>query len=54
MMIKIYSLLTDLDTLQKYNLFVLKELYDYVDTDFCLVINWDSWVCNPKHGQTNF
>ena len=42
-----------LDTLQKYNLFA-SELYDYVDTDFCLVINWDSWVCNPKTWTDEF
>jgi|TARA_R100000084_G_C4654951_1_gene152173 hypothetical protein len=43
-----------LDTLQKYNLFAMAELYDYVDTDFCLVINWDSWVCNPKAWTDEF
>lgn len=35
-----------------YNNFILKSLYDYISTDYCLIIQWDGFVLNP-HLWTN-
>lgn len=31
-----------------YNHFIVKELYKYFDTPYCLITQWDSWVLNPE------
>lgn len=35
-----------LKTWEQYNTFIVKELYKYFDTDYCLIAQWDSWVLN--------
>ena len=39
---------SELNDIIKYNRFVFEELYQYVDTSHCLVIQYDSWVLNPE------
>jgi len=38
----------ELNDIMKYNRFIFKELYQYVNTSHCLVIQYDSWVLNPE------
>jgi len=38
----------ELNDITKYNRFIFQELYQYVDTSHCLVIQYDSWVLNPE------
>ena len=34
-------------TIVDYSKFMIKDLYKYVNTKFCLVTQHDSWICNP-------
>jgi hypothetical protein len=29
-----------------YNRFILKNLYDYINTDYCLIVQWDGFILN--------
>jgi len=29
-----------------YNKFILKNLYDYINTDYCLIVQWDGFILN--------
>ena len=44
----------ELNNIMKYNQFIFKELYRYVDTSHCLVIQYDSWVLNPELWDNNW
>jgi hypothetical protein len=37
-----------------YGNFILKNLYDYVKTDYCLVIQWDGFILNPHLWSNEF
>lgn len=39
---------------EDYNLFVVKELYKYFNTDHCLVIQWDGYVIDGKQWSVDF
>ena len=43
-----------LKTWHDYNNFILKELYKYIDTDFCLIVQWDSWILNADCWDDEF
>lgn len=43
-----------LDTWDKYNLFLIKELYRYFDTDYCLIVQWDGLVLNGDLWSEDF
>jgi len=32
----------------EYNRFIIKELYKYFETEFCLIVQWDSWVLDAE------
>lgn len=37
-----------------YNHFIVKELYKYFSTDYCLICQWDSWVLAPECWTNEF
>jgi hypothetical protein len=37
-----------------YNNFILKNLYNYVETDYCLIIQWDGFVLNSHLWSDDF
>lgn len=43
-----------IDTFQKYNEFVLRELVNYIKTDYCLVIQNDGFIINPHLWRDEF
>ncbi len=43
-----------LDSRQAYSHFILKELNGYVHTPYCLVIQWDGYVLDPRCWQDSF
>lgn len=50
------KLLTDrnIDSKEKYNHFIVKELYKYVDTSHLLIFQWDGYVLNYKAWEDDF
>jgi len=50
------KLLTDknIDSKEKYNHFIVKELYKYVDTSHLLIFQWDGYVLNYKAWDNRF
>ncbi|GGC36217.1 hypothetical protein GCM10011386_30440 [Parapedobacter defluvii] len=43
-----------LKTVEQYSEFMIKKLYQYIDTPFALVIQWDGFVLNPKGWRNQF
>ncbi len=43
-----------LKTWKEYNHFIIKELYKYFDTDYCLICQWDSWVLDAEQWDERF
>lgn len=43
-----------ISSVKDYNKFVLKELVNYIDTDYCLVIQNDGFVINPHKWSDDF
>ena len=43
-----------LDSWDAYNKFIVKELYKYFDTKYCLIVQWDSWVLDEKQWDDKF
>jgi len=43
-----------IDTIEAYSEFMIKQLNNYVDTDFVLVIQYDGFVINPKQWNPQF
>jgi len=41
------KLIPTINSLEEYSLFCVKELYKYVDTDYCLLVQPDGFVTNP-------
>lgn len=39
---------------EQYSLFMMKELYKYIDTEYVLIIQWDGFVLNPSAWRTEF
>lgn len=37
-----------------YNNFILKKLYDYIKTDYCLIVQWDGFILNPNMWDDEF
>ncbi len=37
-----------------YNKFILKYLYDYISTDYCLIVQWDGFILNPHLWSDEF
>lgn len=37
-----------------YNHFVIKELYKWIETDFVMIVQWDSWVLDEKEWSYDF
>jgi len=48
--VKIY----DINTIQDYSRFMIKDLTSYVDTDFALCIQWDGYILNPDAWTDEF
>lgn len=44
----------DLDTIDKWNYAMVYELWEYVDTEFAMVIHADGWVINPDCWRDEF
>ena len=38
----------------EYSEFIIKELYKYFDTDFCLVVQWDGYILNGESWSDDF
>lgn len=43
-----------IDSVKKYNEFVLRNLIDYVKTDFCLIVQNDGFIINPQLWRNEF
>lgn len=43
-----------IDNVQKYNEFILRKLVDYINTDYCLIIQNDGFVINPHLWRDEF
>ncbi|GAA4309967.1 DUF5672 family protein [Compostibacter hankyongensis] len=43
-----------LSSINEYSQFMIKNLYDYVNTPFALVIQWDGFVLNPRAWSSRF
>ena len=43
-----------IDSIKKYNEFILRELYKYIDTEYCLVMQTDGFILNPKKWTNSF
>lgn len=43
-----------LKTWEEYNKFIIKELYKYFDTDFCLLTQWDGYVLDAEQWSDSF
>ena len=43
-----------IDTIEAYSHFMVKQLNDYVDTDFVLIIQYDGFVLNPEQWSSEF
>lgn len=39
---------------ESYSKFILKDLYQYVETEYCLIIQYDGFVLNPQAWDNNF
>lgn len=37
---------TPIDTIEAYSEFIIEKLYDYVDTKYCLIVQWDGFILN--------
>jgi len=44
----------DLNSKEDYSKFIIYELYKYFDTDYCLIVQHDSWVLFPEAWQDKF
>jgi hypothetical protein len=44
----------EINTIEAYSEFMIKRLYDFVDTDFVLIIQYDGFVLNPEKWQSKF
>lgn len=43
-----------IDSIEKYSEFCIKDLHNYVDTDFVLLVQYDGFVLNPKSWDNDF
>ena len=43
-----------INSLNDYSEFVLKELHNYINTEFCLISQWDGFICNFNSFDHNF
>lgn len=43
-----------ISSITEYSYFILFNLCKYIDTEYCLVTQWDSWVINNKYWDSNF
>jgi hypothetical protein len=39
---------------ENYSMFILKELYKYINTEFCLIVQWDGNIINPSAWTDDF
>jgi|SRR5690606_32650118 len=39
---------------QEYSDFVLKDLYQYIDSDFVILVQWDGWIVNHRAWTDEF
>lgn len=44
----------DLNNLEQYNFFCVKELFKYIKTDYCLIVQPDGFVINPSGWSKTF
>lgn len=44
----------DINTAEKYSYFVMKQLNDYIKSEFCLIIQYDGYILNPNMWTNEF
>jgi hypothetical protein len=44
----------NIDSLEKYNSFIISELYKYINTEFCINFQWDGFIINPLLWKNEF
>lgn len=44
----------EITSIQAYSKFMIKDLYNYVDTEFVLCTQWDAWILNPDAWMQDF
>ena len=48
------AIIAPIKSLQDYSMFVLKQLLQYIDTEYVLLIQWDGYVINPAAWSEQF
>ena len=48
------ELVTDINSISEYSYFVLVHLEKYINTQFCLITQWDSWIIDKKNWDYKF
>ncbi|MCL5990582.1 MAG: hypothetical protein M1419_00570 [Bacteroidetes bacterium] len=43
-----------INSVSEYSVFILQELYKYIETDYCLIIQWDGFILNPEAWSDEF
>lgn len=43
-----------LESWKAYNHFIIKELYKYFETDYCLIVQWDSWILDAEQWDERY
>lgn len=49
-----YINIRSINSLVEYSTFMIKDLVDYITTDFCLSIHSDGWIINPNNWSEDF
>ncbi len=49
-----YKQIPKITSINDYNIFILKHLIDYIDTDYVLIIQWDGFVINAGAWNRDF
>ena len=44
----------EINSIKKYSEFVVKKLYNYIDTEYCLINQWDGFILNFNSFDNNF
>jgi len=51
---KRYVKIKDISSYEQFSIFCLKDLKDYVDTEFVMLIQWDGFILHPESWNTEF
>lgn len=46
--------ITNINSIEEYSKFMIKELWKYIETDYCLIIQHDGYILNPNAWNNNW